>query len=192
MRIIVGITGASGVILGVNLLKVLSELPDCETHLVVTEGAKRTFEYETDIRFADIAAMADYVHDSRDLAAPISSGSFQTDGMIIMPCSMKTLSGIVTGYTDNLLLRAADVSIKERRRVVLVPRELPLSTIHLKNMVKASRYGCDIVPPMLTFYNHPHSIQDMINHLVGKILMLFGIPFHEFVPWRGGKEHERI
>jgi len=191
MRIIVGITGASGVILGFNLLKVLSELPDCETHLVVTEGAKRTFKYETDIHFEDVIAMADYYHDINDLAAPISSGSFQTDGMIIIPCSMKTLSGVVTGYTDNLLLRAADVCIKERRRVVLVPRELPLSSIHLKNMSKAARHGCIILPPMLTFYNSPSSIQDMINHLVGKILMMFDLKFSDFVPWRGVKENGR-
>lgn len=188
MRIIVGITGASGVILGVNLLKVLAALPDCETHLVITEGAKRTLQYETDIHVEDVIALADHYHDNNDLAAPISSGSFKTDGMIIIPCSMKTLSGVVTGYTDNLLLRAADVCLKERRQVVLVPRELPLSSIHLKNMAKAARHGCVILPPMLTFYNNPGSIQDMINHLIGKILMMFNLSFREFVPWKGVKE----
>jgi 4-hydroxy-3-polyprenylbenzoate decarboxylase len=187
MRIIVGITGASGVILGVNLLKALSEQEDCETHLVVTKGAKITFEYETSIIFDELIAMADYYYDINDFAAPISSGSFKTDGMIIIPCSMKTLSGVVTGYTDNLLLRAADVCLKERRRVVLVPRELPLSSIHLKNMLKAARLGCDILPPMMTFYNNPGSIQDMMNHLIGKIMMLFDRNFDGFIPWRGEK-----
>lgn len=187
MKIIVGITGASGVILGVNMLKALAEQPDCETHLVISEGAKKTFEYETDITFEEVIAMADHYHDCNDLAATISSGSFKTDGMVIIPCSMKTLSGIVSGYTDNLLLRAADVCIKERRRVVLVPREFPLSSIHLKNMSEAAQHGCVILPPMLTFYNKPSCIQDMINHLVGKILMMFDREFRDFIPWRGSK-----
>ncbi|QDR81444.1 UbiX family flavin prenyltransferase [Sporomusa termitida] len=191
MRIIIGITGASGVILGVNLLKALAEQPDCETHLVVTDGAKKTFEYETDMRFHDIAVLADYQHDINNLAAPIASGSFKTDGMVVIPCSMKSLAGIVTGYTDNLLLRAADVCLKERRRVVLVPRELPLSSIHLENMSKAAQQGCIILPPMLTFYNNPGSIQDMVNHLMGKIMMLFDIVFTEFAPWKGVKVRDR-
>lgn len=191
MKIIVGITGASGVILGVSLLKALAAQPDCETHLVVTDGAKKTFEYETDMRFQDIAVWADYQHDINNLAAPIASGSFKTDGMVVIPCSMKSLSGIVTGFTDNLLLRAADVCLKERRRVVLVPRELPLSLIHLENMSKAALQGCIILPPMLTFYNNPGSIQDMVNHLMGKIMLLFDIAFAEFAPWKGVKMRER-
>lgn len=184
MRIIVGISGASGVILGVNLLNALSQCPDCETHLIITEGAKRTFPYESDVKFEDVVALADYHYNIDDLAAPISSGSFKTDGMVIIPCSMKTLSGVVTGYTDNLLLRAADVCLKERRRVILVPRELPLSSIHLKNMTEAAYHGCAILPPMMTFYNNPNTIQDMINHLVGKILMMFDLKFEQFVPWK--------
>jgi len=189
IRIIVGITGASGVILGVNLLKALAECPECETHLVITESAKRTLEYETDLSFEDVISLADYYHDINNLAATISSGSFKTDGMVILPCSMKTLSGVVTGYTDNLLLRAADVCLKERRRVILAPRELPLNSIHLKNMSEAAQHGCVILPPMLTFYNNPSSIQDMINHLVGKIMMMFDLSFKGFVPWRGVKEN---
>jgi 4-hydroxy-3-polyprenylbenzoate decarboxylase len=188
VRIIVGITGASGVILGVNLLKALAEYPECETHLVITEGAKSTFQYETNLNFEEVISLANYYHDIDDLAAPISSGSFKTEGMVIVPCSMKTLAGVVTGYTDNLLLRAADVCLKERRRVILVPRELPLSSIHLKNMSEAAQHGCMIFPPMLTFYNNPASIQDMINHLVGKIMMMFDLTFKGFVPWRGVKE----
>jgi 4-hydroxy-3-polyprenylbenzoate decarboxylase len=189
MRIIVGITGASGVILGFNLLKALADQPDCETHLIVTDGAQKTLLYETDVSFEDIVAMADFYHDINNLAAPISSGSYKTSGMIIIPCSMKTLSGIVTGYTDNLLLRAADVCMKEKRRVVLVPRELPLSSIHLENLAKAAQHGCDIFPPMLTFYNNPRTMQDMIDHIVGKILMSFDLDFKRFVPWKGVKEN---
>jgi 4-hydroxy-3-polyprenylbenzoate decarboxylase len=184
MRIIIGISGASGVILGVNLLQALSKCLQCETHLIITEGAKRTFPYETDMKLDEVINLADYHYDINDLEAPISSGSFKTDGMVIIPCSMKTLSGVATGYTDNLLLRAADVCLKERRRVILVPRELPLSSIHLKNMTEAFHHGCSILPPMMTFYNNPQSIQDMINHLVGKILMSFDVPFEKFVPWK--------
>lgn len=191
MRIIVGITGASGVILGVNLLKALADCPECETHLVITEGAKRTFEYETNLKVEEVIALADHYHDINNLAASISSGSFKTDGMVILPCSMKTLSGIITGYTDNLLLRAADVCLKERRRVVLVPREFPLNSIHLKNMYEATQHGCVILPPMLTFYNNPSSVQDMINHLIGKIMMMFDLPFKGFIPWQGVKQDIR-
>lgn len=188
MRIIVGITGASGVILGINLLKALAEHPHCETHFIITEGAVRTFQYEMDLKLEDVTSLADYYYDINNLAATISSGSFKTDGMVIIPCSMKTLSGVVTGYTDNLLLRAADVCLKERRRVILVPRELPLSSIHLSNLSKAAQHGCVIFPPMLTFYNNPTSIQDMIDHLVGKIMMQFDLEYKGFVPWRGVKE----
>jgi 4-hydroxy-3-polyprenylbenzoate decarboxylase len=188
MRIIVGITGASGIILGVELLRVLARHPGCETHLVMTDAAQRTLAYETDLDPGQVTPLADYHHPIHDMAASISSGSYHTEGMIIIPCSMKTLAGIVTGYTDNLLLRAADVCLKERRRVVLVPRELPLSTVHLRNMVQAANDGCVIMPPMLTFYNRPDTIQHMINHLVGKILMTFGIESGDFVPWTG---HEK-
>jgi len=119
------------------------------------------------------------------MAAPISSGTFDTDGMVVILCSMKTLSGLVNGYTDNLLLRAADVCLKEKRRLVLVPREAPLSIIHLRNMVRAASAGCLIIPPMLTFYNNPTTIDDMINHLIGKIMRVFNLNFDAFVPWKG-------
>lgn len=184
MRIIVGISGASGVILGVHLLKALARHTDCETHLVVTKGAEATFPYETNMSVDDVARLATHYHAIDDMAAPISSGSFKTDGMVIVPCSMKTLAGVVTGYSDNLLLRAADVCLKERRRVILVPRETPLSSIHLGNMRKASRHGCIIMPPMMTFYNKPQTIEDMVNHLTGKIMMAFDLPFPDFVPWK--------
>jgi 4-hydroxy-3-polyprenylbenzoate decarboxylase len=185
MRIIVGITGASGVILGVDLLRALAQHAECETHLVMTDSARRTLRYETDVEPEQVIALADHFHAIDDMAAAISSGSFRTDGMIVMPCSMKTLAGVVTGYTDNLLLRAVDVCLKERRRVILVPRELPLSAVHLRNLVQASNDGCIIMPPMLTFYNRPETIQHMINHLVGKIMAMFGLAFAGFVPWTG-------
>jgi 4-hydroxy-3-polyprenylbenzoate decarboxylase len=185
MRIIVGITGASGVILGVDLLRALARHPECETHLVMTDSARRTLAYETDVDPDRVIALADHFHSIGDMAASISSGSFRTDGMIVMPCSMKTLAGVVTGYTDNLLLRAVDVCLKERRRVILVPRELPLSAVHLRNLMQAASDGCIIMPPMLTFYNHPETVQQMINHLVGKIMAMFGLVFSEFVPWSG-------
>jgi len=186
MRIIVGITGASGVILGVNLLRALAAEPDCETHLVMSEGAKLTLAHETELDAAQVAALADHCHPVGDLAASISSGSFHTDGMVVMPCSMKTLAGVVTGYTDNLLLRAVDVCLKERRRVVLVPREMPLSPVHLRNMAQAATDGCFIMPPMLTFYNRPETVQDMIDHVVGKVMAMFGLSFRGFTPWTGG------
>lgn len=185
MRIIVGITGASGVVLGVDLLRALSRHPGCETHLVMTDSARRTMAYETDVEPGQVIALADHFHPIDDMAASISSGSFRTAGMIVVPCSMKTLAGVVTGYTDNLLLRAVDVCLKERRRVILVPRELPLSAVHLRNLAQAASDGCVIMPPMLTFYNRPETIQHMINHLVGKIMAMFGLTFTEFVPWDG-------
>ena len=185
MRIIVGITGASGVVLGVDLLRALSRHPGCETHLVMTDSARRTLAYETEIEPGQVIALADRYHPIGDMAASISSGSFRTEGMIVMPCSMKTLAGVVTGYTDNLLLRAVDVCLKERRRVILAPRELPLGTVHLRNLMQAASDGCIIMPPMLTFYNRPATIQHMINHLVGKIMAMFGLTFTEFVPWDG-------
>jgi len=185
MRIIVGISGATGAILGVNLVRALRMQPDCEVHLIISEGAEKTFKYESSITTQEVIACATHYHRIDNLGAPVSSGSFKTEGMVVIPCSMKTLAGIVSGYSDNLLLRAADVCLKERRKVVLVPRELPFSTIHLENMDKAARSGCIICPPVMTFYNNPETIQDMINHLIGKIMMMFGLEFTEFKPWTG-------
>lgn len=185
MRLIVGISGASGVILGYYMLKALKAVPDMETHLIITDGAKVTFPHETSLQVEEVMALADVVHENTNLAASISSGSFQTSGMIIIPCSMKSAAGIACGFADNLLLRAADVCIKEGRKVVLVPREMPLSRIHLKNMLTLAEYGCTIVPPMLTFYNNSNSIEKQIHHIIGKILMQFGINYSEFIPWQG-------
>lgn len=185
MRLIVGISGASGVILGIELLKALHNSHQCEVHLVVTEGAKQMLLHETNYKFEDLTELASFHYDINDMFAPISSGSFKTEGMVVVPCSMKTLAGIASGYSDNLLLRAADVCLKEKRQLVLVPRETPLGLIHLENMVRAARSGCIIVPPVLSFYNHPETVQDLINHLVGKILMLFGLEHKKFYPWKG-------
>ena len=185
MRMIVGISGASGVILGYYLLKELRQLPECEIHLIVTEGAKVTWDLEANIPYEKLIELADVCHNDENLAASISSGSFVTNGMIIIPCSMKTLSAIASGYAANLLVRAADVCLKENRRVVLVPREMPMGKVHIRNLKEASDLGCVIVPPMLTFYNMPNNLTDQINHLIGKILMQFGFNYKKFVLWKG-------
>lgn len=182
MKIIVGISGASGAVMGVALLKALRRA-GCETYLIVTNGAKLTWELETGRAIDELYGLADHVYAETDYSAAVASGSFVTDGMIVMPCSMKSLAGIVSGYAENLLLRAVDVCLKEGRRVVLCPRETPLSKIHLRNLLAASELGCAIVPPMLTFYNEPMGLEDQVNHIVGKILLQFGIQSPDFVPW---------
>ena len=184
MDIIVGVSGASGVVMAQYLLRALRAARAC-THLVMTEAATDTWRLETERPLSELTDMADFVYDGDDLAARISSGSFVTDGMIVMPCSMKTLAGVVSGYTDNLLLRAADVCLKEGKRLVLCPREMPLGRVHLRNLLAASELGCAIVPPMLTFYNMPQTIEDEINHVVGKVLLRFGLKSPDFVAWNG-------
>ena len=185
LRLIVGISGASGVIMGWYLLKALHELPEVETHLIIPEGAAVTFPYETEHSLEEVRALADVVHDNRNMAASISSGSYETNGMIIIPCSMKTVAGIVSGYTDDLLLRAADVCLKEGRKVVIVPREMPMSRIHLRNIKEAADYGCCVVPPVLTFYNGADTVEKQIQHIIGKVLMQFHLHSRDFVPWQG-------
>jgi 4-hydroxy-3-polyprenylbenzoate decarboxylase len=185
MRIIVGISGASGVIIGYEVLKALRQVSGCESHLVITDAAKRTFACETNVSLDQVCGAADVVYDNENMAASISSGTFKTDGIIIAPCSMKTVAGIVSGYANNLLLRAADVCIKENRHIVIVPREIPLSRLHLRNIKKAADYGCIIIPPMLTFYNGLDTIQKQIDHIIGKIFMQFGIEYKHFSVWRG-------
>lgn len=185
-KIILGISGASGSILGYTLAKALYTA-GIEIHLVVSEAARLTWEYEcSDLPFSNLTDLASVNYDFDDMAALIASGSFQTDGMIIAPCSMKTVAGIVTGYTDNLLLRAVDVCLKEGRKVVLCPREMPLGKIHLRNMSAALDLGCCIIPPMLSFYSGQTTIQDQLDHIVGKILMQFSIEYQCFHPWNGG------
>lgn len=185
MRIIVGVTGASGVEMSYYLMKTLRSVENMELFLVVSEGARLTWNLECSMPLEELYGLADHVLENTDLAASVSSGSFVTDGMIVMPCSMKSLAGIVCGYADNLINRAADVCMKEGRRVVLVPREMPFSRLHLRNLKEAADLGCVIVPPMLTFYNGPKNMEDQINHVVGKILMQFGITYDKFKPWKG-------
>ena len=185
MRLIVGISGASGVIMGYYLLKALRQIPQMEIHLIITEGAAKNFECETKLNIEDVKALADVVHDNKNMAASISSGSFKTDGMIIMPCSMKTVAGIASGYAANLLLRSADVCMKEGRKIVLVPREMPFNRIHLRNLEMLAEYGCSIVPPMLTFYNNADTVDKQIKHVIGKVLLQFGIDYKDFVAWKG-------
>ena len=184
-RIIVGISGASGVRLGIAVLEILSELPDWETHLVMTRGAEVTLGYESEKSPEELRAMADVVHPIDDLAASISSGSFATEGMIIAPCSIKTAAGIANGYSENLLLRAADVVIKERRRLLLMPRESPLSPIHLRNLLALSELGAYILPPVPAFYQQPVDMDGVVKNLAGRALGYFGIETDLFQPWEG-------
>ncbi len=174
-RIVVGITGASGSIYGIRTLEALRASGEYEVHLVISEGAERTMEYEVDLPVDSVKALADVFHPIDDLAASISSGSFRTEGMIIAPCSMKTVAGIASGYSDNLLLRAADVTLKERRKLVLVPRETPLHSIHLENLLKLSRMGAVILMACPNFYSRPKTVDDMVNSIVGRALDQFGI-----------------
>lgn len=185
MRLIVGISGASGVIYGIRLLEVLKSVPDVETHLILSNGAKLNISLETDWGITDVEAMADVVYSDQNLAATIASGSYHTDGMVIVPCSMKTLSGVVNSYADVLLVRAADVVLKERRRLVLVPRETPLHSGHCRLLYEAAQIGAVIVPPMPAFYNDPQSVDDIINHTVGRLLDLFGIDSGLVKRWQG-------
>lgn len=185
MRLIVGMSGASGVIYGIRLLEVLQKLPDVESHLVMSNGAKLNITLETDRQVKDVEALADVVHSDQNLAATIASGSYQTDGMVIVPCSMKTLSGVVNSYAEHLVVRAADVVLKEQRRLVLVPRETPLHVGHCRLMYEAAQMGAVIVPPMPAFYNDPQSVDDIINHTVGRLLDLFGFDSGMVKRWQG-------
>lgn len=185
MRLIVGISGASGVIYGIRLLEVLKAHSDVETHLVISNGGKLNISLECDRDLKQVEKLASVVHSDQNLAATIASGSFHTDGMIVAPCSMKTLSGIVNSYADTLMVRAADVVLKEARRLVLVPREMPLHQGHCRLLLEASRMGAIIAPPMPAFYNDPKSVDDIINHTVGRLLDLFGIDSGIVKRWRG-------
>jgi flavin prenyltransferase len=184
-KLIVGLSGASGAIYGIRLLEVLKDVPDIETHLVVSAGAELTIGLETDRTPAQVKALADVVHDPGDLAASIASGSFRVLGMAVAPCSMKSLAQIALSLGDNLLARAADVTLKERRRLVLVPRETPLHLGHLRHMTAVAEMGGVILPPMPSFYHGPRTIQDLVDQTVGKVLDQFDIPHHLFRRWGG-------
>ncbi len=186
-RLVVGMSGASGPIYGIRLLEILQSIDEIETHLVLSNGAKLNIALETDRQPKDVEALADVVHSDQNLAATIASGSFQTEGMVVAPCSMKTLSGIVNSYADNLVVRAADVVLKEQRRLVLLPREMPLHVGHCRLLYDAARMGAVIAPPMPAFYNDPQTIDDIINHSVGRVLDLFGIDSGIVKRWQGPK-----
>jgi flavin prenyltransferase len=183
-RIIVGISGASGAIYGIRALQALKGAPEVETHLILSPSAKRTIVEETDWSVEDIEALATVVHPHRDIGASVSSGSFRTAGMLVAPCSIKSLSGIVNSYNDNLLARAADVCLKERRTLVLLVREAPLHLGHLELLANAARYGAVILPPVPAFYNRPRTIDDMVNHTVGRALDQFEVPHQLVKRWK--------
>jgi len=182
-RIVVGISGASAPHYGIALLRTLRDVEDVETHLVVSAGARRTIAVETDLTVAEVGALADVAYQPGDLAAPIASGSFPVDAMVVAPCSMRTLAAVAHGLSDTLLTRAADVALKERRPLVLVARETPLSLVHLRNMTAVTEAGATVMPPVPAFYHAPVTIQDLIDHTTGKILDALGVPNAMFSRW---------
>ena len=181
-RIVVGISGASGVTYGVRLMSVLKDT-DYETHLVISKSGELNIKIETDYDPNDVKSMADYVYDHKDVAASLASGSFLTEGMVVVPCTIKTLSGIANSYNENLLVRAADVTLKERRKLVLVVRETPLHKGHLRLMTQAADMGAHILPPVPSFYHMPKTIDDIINQTIGKIFDFMGIEHDLFKRW---------
>ncbi|NNF98312.1 MAG: UbiX family flavin prenyltransferase [Desulfobacteraceae bacterium] len=187
-RIIVGIAGASGVIYGVRIMELLKDL-DYETHLILSTAGKLNIEIETEYAADDVAAMADRVYDHKDIAAAVASGSFLTEGMMVVPCTIKSLSGIANSYNENLLVRAADVCLKEKRKLVLMVRETPLHKGHLRLMLQAADMGAHILPPVPSFYHHPKTLEDIIDQTVGKIFDFFGIQHDLFQRW-GEESHD--
>ncbi len=187
-RIIVGITGATGAVFGVRLLEAL-RAAQVETHLVLSKWGQQTIEHEMGVTVAQLRERASVVHSSNNMGATISSGSFRTEGMAIAPCSMRTAAAIAHGYGENLVHRAADVVLKERRKLVLVPRETPLSEVHLENLLKLARMGATVLPPMPAFYNHPKTIDDIVDHIVARVLDQFGIEAAFAKRWDGKMAH---
>ncbi|MBC7502922.1 MAG: UbiX family flavin prenyltransferase [Herminiimonas sp.] len=186
-RLIIAITGATGAVYGVRLLQVLGEIDGIQTHLMVSDAGVLNLHQEMDMNRKDVEALADVVHNVRDVGASIASGSFQSDGMIIAPCSMKSLASVAHGMADNLITRAADVVLKERRRLVLMVRETPFNLAHLRNMTAVTEMGGIIFPPLPGFYHRPKSIDEMVDHTVGRVLDLFAVP-HDLTPrWNGLK-----
>ena len=190
MRIIIGISGASGSIFGVRLLQLLKKSEDIETHLVVSKWGQQTLEYETNFSIAEVKELADFSYSQSEMGAAISSGSFLTDGMIIAPCSMRTVAAIANGISENLIHRAADVIIKERRKLVLLPREAPFSQIHLENLLKLSKLGVVILPPDPAFYNKPKSIDDIVNHVVLRSCDQLNINLNVGSRWTGDMDYK--
>ncbi len=185
MRLIVGITGATGAVYGVRLMEVLSTVKDIETHLVISSAGIINIEYETDWKTADVTALADYSYDIKDITARLSSGSFKRDGMIVAPCTVKTMSALANSYNDNLVVRAGDVTLKEGRKLLLLVRETPLHIGHLKSMERLAEMGSIIMPPIPAFYHRPKTVQDIVDHTVGKMLDIFDIEHDLFQRWDG-------
>jgi flavin prenyltransferase len=183
-RLIVGMTGSTGAIFGIRLLEALKH-SEVESHLIISKWAQRTIEHETRHSLEQVRSLATVVHSQGDMGASISSGSFITEGMVVIPCSVRTLGGIANGYGEHLVHRAADVILKERRRLVLVVRETPLSEVHLENMLKLARMGVVMLPPMPAFYNHPQTVDDIIDHIVFRVLDQFGIAAPFAKRWDG-------
>ncbi len=188
MQLIIGISGATGVIYGIRLLEILRTIDDIEVHLIITSAARQTIVYETDYTVAQVSSLASYVYNNHDIGASIASGSFRTAGMVVAPCSIKTLSGIANSYADNLLVRAADVVLKERRRLVLLIRETPLHLGHLRLMTSAAESGAVLMPPLPAFYTRPQTLDEIINQTVGRILDQFDIETDLFPRWKGLRE----
>ena len=186
-KIIVGISGASGAIYGIKILEALKK-QGVETHLVISTWGEYTIKEETSYTLEDVKALATKCYDEKDMAAKISSGSFQIDGMVVVPCSMKTLAGIVSGFSDDLIMRAADVSLKERRKVILAVRETPLSRIHIENMLKATDAGAMIMPPVPAFYIKPESLDEIIEQSIARIMDHLGVPLPNVKRWRADDE----
>ena len=182
-KVVVGISGSSGQVLGIRLLEILKKMK-IETHLVISETAEKLIEHETHYKASEVKRLATRTYDYHDMFAAIASGSFQTMGMVIIPCSMKTLAGVASGYSDNLILRAADVCLKERRKLVLVARETPLSLIHIENMRRVTLAGGIILPPILTMYSKPKSLEEMTGHIIGKVLDSLGIENESYKRWK--------
>ena len=182
-RLVVGVTGSSAPQLAVTFLREVRDLPAVEVHLIISRGAEKSILLETGLERDAVEALADYVYPPEDMAAAVSSGSFPVDGMVIIPCSMNTLAAVASGISDNLIARAADVTLKERRRLVMVTRETPLSLIHIRNMETVTLAGATVLPPVPAFYHKPETIDDLLRHTAGKVLDQFGIPHNAFKRW---------
>jgi 4-hydroxy-3-polyprenylbenzoate decarboxylase len=185
MVLIIGITGASGVIYGIRLLELLSTKKEIQTHLIISEAGEINIRHETDWKIEDIRSLANYSYDINDIGGPLGSGSFKTDGMIVAPCTIKTMSALANSYTENLLLRAGDVTLKERRKLVLLVRETPLHIGHIRNMERLTEMGTIVMPPVPAFYYKPKTIQDIVDHTIGKVLDIFDIEHNLFQRWAG-------
>jgi 4-hydroxy-3-polyprenylbenzoate decarboxylase len=183
--LVVGITGASGAVYGIRLLEVLSTNKEVETHLIISEAGEKIIKHETDWSLEQVRALADVCYDINDIGAKLSSGSFKRDGMVIAPCSMKTLSALANSYADNLIVRSADITLKEKKRLVLLVRETPLHLGHLRNMVKVAEMDAIVFPPVPAFYHKPQTIQDLVDHTIGRVLDIFGIEHNLFARWPG-------